>query len=1224
MRLTSFVDPCRRSSVPPVAARHPASPWAAAIALAIVATCTPPVAAGQAPADGRRLLRVHVTGPTGHPIADALVEVGSPDAIVRGRTDSAGRSVVAIETASAIIVRVRAVGMLPHAVRLPPASADSTLRLSLRPVIVALEAMQIRRARRRPARGDWPDLAAATSQPWGPVAPGEEGYVGAVASGAPGVGIEDGAGALGLSVLGIEPALNVATLDGGEFGGTRVPRDAVMATRVSPASFDATRPGAAGAAVAMRTVSGTNAINRAMRVSVDDPLLQQGSRERGSEHGEFRDVQVSALASGPVIIDRLHYLGALQVGRSVTALTLREGGGEVSRGTAGLDDDGARRLGEALRTAGLSAGAFAEAGVRDGGTALLRLDLRREDSYQLTTTASAEWSGSASSPAGDALPSTATRHAAWSGTTVTSYSMYTEGGFLNESRLTVAASRTAAERRFMLPAGIVIVPTGSAGAGSRVRLGGSSAPTGTSASRALEAEHSTSWLSFDDRHYWRATLSGRIDDSRAGKEGANALGTFEFGSLDELAASSASSFRRSFAEHAFAVRSANVSLAIGDVWMRDQRLSVQYGLRLEGSSFLTGVPVHPVVDSAFESVSGSVPHDLFASPRAAFAWRVGSLPPLTPGGTARPRGTLRGGVGAFRGRATPAQLRPALDVMGRDALDLVCVGDGVPTPAWGRYLDDPASIPSACVGAASGPGAGTPLARAIVFADSYAPPRHWRVALGWNGALPWGLQLNADAIHTFGRRMPSTVDLNLRQRPAFTLDDEGGRPVYVDAASIVASTGAVLPTTARRVDRLASVHELRADLHSESRQVMLSVTPLGAATSRLSWTVGYAWLKAREQGRGYGQPTFGDPRAIEWSPGVRDVRHTVTAAGGVRLPLGIRVVMSGRLASGRAYTPLVGGDVNGDGTPNDRAFVIAPDAARVRGDSGLADAMDALLHAAPDGARACLRRQLGRPAGRSSCRAPWSALVDVQLFLRPQSVRLTDRAALSLHLANPLSGLDALLHGASRVRGWGRMPSPDPVLMYPIGFDSSTRSFRHAINPRFGDSRSLRSQSRNPFRVTVEARLEIGPARDRQLLDAELRRERASSAARRSAAELRRRYVTVAPNPMRLVLARATTLGLTREQVDTIRAIDKRFLATADSIWRPVAAYLAELGEQYDLGDAVRRVRDARRATADSLALMVGPVRTTLTPAQREQLPPFVREQLDERAVRAAGRRASY
>jgi hypothetical protein len=87
------------------------------------------------------------------------------------------------------------------------------------------------------------------------------------------------------------------------------------------------------------------------------------------------------------------------------------------------------------------------------------------------------------------------------------------------------------------------------------------------------------------------------------------------------------------------------------------------------------------------------------------------------------------------------------------------------------------------------------------------------------------------------------------------------------------------------------------------------------------------------------------------------------------------VTLFGRAQSGLPFTPIVQGDVNGDGRSGDRAFI--PDVAK-ESDIALADQLRALLATGSPTAKACLLEHRGAVAPRNGCRGPWTQSLNVQ------------------------------------------------------------------------------------------------------------------------------------------------------------------------------------------------------------------------------------------------------
>ena len=108
------------------------------------------------------------------------------------------------------------------------------------------------------------------------------GDLSAMAATLPGITLIPGVdgGASGFSVLGLGADQNNITLNGLNFGGTDLPRDATTQTRVTTSSFDPSRGGFSGAQIALRTTSGNNYRARSLHQTVDAPTLQYTDADR--------------------------------------------------------------------------------------------------------------------------------------------------------------------------------------------------------------------------------------------------------------------------------------------------------------------------------------------------------------------------------------------------------------------------------------------------------------------------------------------------------------------------------------------------------------------------------------------------------------------------------------------------------------------------------------------------------------------------------------------------------------------------------------------------------------------------------------------------------------------------------------------------------------------------------------------------------------------------------
>jgi hypothetical protein len=569
-----------------------------------------------------------------------------------------------------------------------------------------------------------------------------------------------------------------------------------------------------------------------------------------------------------------------------------------------------------------------------------------------------------------------------------------------------------------------------------------------------------------------------------------------------------------------------------------------------------------------------------------------------------PTGTIRGGVGEFRDLLRPgllADARAATGLAGGTTV-LSCVGSAVPAADWAAFAADPAAVPDRC---ADGGGVLAERAPAATLLDrSYDVPRSWRASLDWTTSLR-SLVLRAGALGSYDLNQPGLVDANFAGVPRFALAGEGGRPVFVPEAAVDPATGAVSAAPSRVSDQFGRVGVRTSDLRGYGGQLTLTLSRdhfrgRRAVLADVDVSLAYTLQGTRRQYRGFDGAAFGDPRAKEWAAGPNDARHVLVAQLGYFNPKVGALTLFARAQSGLPFTPLVQGDVNGDGRVNDRAYVPAPDAER---DAGLAAGVRELLRDGSPTARACLARHLGAVAGRNACRGPWTTTMNAQWRPRVPG-RWARRVAPSLYLENVVGGLDQLLHGSAGLRGWGTQTPPDPTLLVPRGFDAAARRFRYDVNPRFADTRPARTLLRAPFRLVLDVSLDLAtPYSVQQLRRAVEPVRTARGWEPRSADSLAAFYLSRTSSIHRALLAERDSLFLSAAQIAALQRADSAYAAGVRAIYVDLGRFLAGRGgptpgkaevDSVDASDrAYWRLFWEQPEIADSL----------VTPAQRELFP---------------------
>ena len=601
------------------------------------------------------------------------------------------------------------------------------------------------------------------------------------------------------------------------------------------------------------------------------------------------------------------------------------------------------------------------------------------------------------------------------------------------------------------------------------------------------------------------------------------------------------------------------------------------------------------------------------------------------GGGANPT-IIRGGIGEFRSTVSSNLFSQAASATGlaNSETQLVCTGDAVPQPNWEDFLFNPSAIPTTCV---DGGNSFVPTARpsVTVFDRNFQAPRSWRASLGAQRRIFERYNVNIDASYTRGVAQTGYTDLNLNTTPQFTLANEGGRPVFVPASTIVPASG-VTNVLASRVDpAFAQVFSVGSNLASTSKQLTMSLQ--GLTTRGAIFNVGYTLGWAEDQssggsfggfGGGFGRgggagggggsfgaaTTAGNPNIKEWAVSSFDRRHSITGSLTWPVNLGLEVTATGRVSSGAPFTPLVGSDINGDGSRNDRAFIF--DASSPTTDPAVAAAMTKLIANSPSAVQECLTSQLGSAAGRNSCRGVWQPSLELQMNWRPQMFGLNRRLMVSLNTQNLLGGLDELVHGKNNLHGWGAIRSQDNTLLYARGFDPVSNKYLYEVNERFGASRQGANGISIPFQIGVNARLMVGPDRARDAIDAVRgaafgggRGGRGGGAGGPGVAGFATALANF--NPVLQILNLKDTLKLSTDQVAKLQVVSDSLNAKNMEMAQAVLKDVEGAGANPDMAALNARLRPVLEKVQANQQAALQQARAILSAEQWTKLPPRIR-----------------
>ena len=1176
---------------------------------------------------GPDVVRGRVTDDSSRVVAGASVSITrGPDRLLQtAKTDSTGcfSSRFDIGTGD-YLVHVDALGFRPARRRIQRAGGERELvaDFTLGRDMTLLATVKVKAD--KPVRASnavspyTPEVGS--SQSWsdgvnGRVTPSAAGDLAALAGTLPGVTMTGS----GPSMLGAPSSSNLTTLNGMALAGGALPRAARTDLRVTGATFDPTRGGFAGANIDVRLAAGDRSYQqRNVFFTLDAPQLQSTDavgRSLGLQNSGFRG---SLGADGELIRRVLLYNVAIDVSRDASDPASLLGTDSQAWRRAGVAPDSVARLLSLASIAGipLGGGGVPTTRVRNGYTYLGRFDVVSDSLRTLTLTTYASRNREGSLGAGPLVAPAA----GGQNLEQTVGSQFVHSAFVGADNNVLTQNRLAASRVHQqstpyqaLPGVSVLVRSASDAATSDVAaltVGGNPWLAIDDTRWVVEGSNETMLNRRGSKHRIKSQLWGRADGLR--QEGLpNSLGQYAYNSLADFQANRPSSYSRTLTQPVRTATTYNGALAVAHQWNKSKFFSLLYGARAEANAFGDAPPVNAALNAALGVQSGIAPSRLHVSPRLGFSYTYSRAKDNGSGMSSNQLGTfyrptlgfIRGGIGEFRdlyNTATLADASVGAGLVG-STLSLSCVGAAVPIPNWDELAANPSALPTAC---ADGSGALSERAPSVTLIDpSFDVPRSWRASLGWASTLGrW--MVKVDGLGSYDLSQPSTLDANFSGVTRFALAGEGNRPVFVSPNAIDANTGAVSAREARRSNDFGRVALRTSDLRGYGGQLTTTIQPDVFRRRRgltFFTSASYTVQRLQRQYRGGDGATFGDPRTKEWATGTNEARHAVVLQGGISVPKVGQFTLFSRVQSGLPFTPLVQGDINGDGRANDRAFVPAQVGTT---DAALAAQMRALLTSAPGNVRECLERQLGAVAGRNSCRGAWTQALNLQWQPRiPLTVQGRNLQA-TVAFQNPLGGIDQLLHGEANLRGWGTRALPDPVLLVPRGFEPAAQRFRYDVNPRFGDTRAFRTLSREPFRVTLDFSLNFSTPYDVQQLRRALEPVRSKQGwERRSVDSLAGFYMRGTSSVMRAILSESDSLFLTNQQIAQLVAADSVFHTKSVAIYRPLAEYLATL----PTGVAGKAALDSAHAAEKAYWLVfwdqVDVMELIMTPQQRELMP---------------------
>ena len=554
---------------------------------------------------------------------------------------------------------------------------------------------------------------------------------------------------------------------------------------------------------------------------------------------------------------------------------------------------------------------------------------------------------------------------------------------------------------------------------------------------------------------------------------SQAAGEFRFANLDDFANFRPQSYFKpmqlggGIATDEFEV--SELAFYAQDEWLVSPKLTATFGLRYDRQEFLDD-PMRVVdVERAFNWTTGIAPTDGDnISPRVGLAYDING----------NGRQVLRAGAGYFYDRI-PYVLGGNVLQADLPTVELYCGGsllegdpDAPPRPtSYADWNIDGTENPVAC----SGVGAAAAVPQYAFWSQDFEYPEIFKANLGYEGFLGERTTVSLDVIYSHMNKGFSVRDLNLRDMQ-FTLDNEGGRQVFVPAAVFDPTQANTL--TSRRNTGFSNVFVNYNDARAQAVTLSLEAGHRfsDAFNLRASYTHTRAFDNITESCctsssfysapsvAVYGPNQLGAAGDKEFSWGFSDFSraHTLIFSGFADLPFGVQLAGFWRVQSGRRYTPEVSGDINGDGVRfNERPFIFSPENLPLAPGGLPADSQRA-IYAGLLANNDCVGDFEGQIIDRNTCKFPWTNLLDMRLT-KSFGTFSGQRAELQLDMFNVTNGIGRLFCDEDKAAeegtltegtcGWGRVTGvfgADRNIMQASGFDPATSQVLYRVSPNFG------------------------------------------------------------------------------------------------------------------------------------------------------------------------------
>ena len=470
-------------------------------------------------------------------------------------------------------------------------------------------------------------------------------------------------------------------------------------------------------------------------------------------------------------------------------------------------------------------------------------------------------------------------------------------------------------------------------------------------------------------------------------------------------------------------------------------LDLSAGIRVDYTSYFSDPADNPLLTSELGLKTTNKLSSLQIQPRVQLTWDIGS----------RQRDIVRLGAGIFGSNMNNYAMVNNLEF---DGLRVVAFdrsasngGDLGITPDFPGYRTNPATVPGAELFNQFGI---QKVATFNVNGKDTKLPAVYKANISYNRFFSDRLRAGIALYGAFGRNNYMYVDRNMVDEPYFTLDNEGGRGVYVPASSISTQRGTTDWTQSKKSAKIGRVLELNSDGKVNAFTAILDATWRYFRDGQFS--ISYTWNDSRDNTSYNGnvansatlyQMIKDDPRDMStMSYSDAQYRHKAVFFGTLPSFYGITAGVRFSGIGGTRYSMVVNGNINGDFVSgNDLAYVFDPDDANTPQD--IRDGINSLLNSSDvdESFKSYLRKSFGKVAERNGGENGFYGVWDLRVTKNFRLYR-THGIELSADIFNVANLID-------REKGLRRTLSKQSL--YNVnGFDAEKKQYIYQVNNSAG------------------------------------------------------------------------------------------------------------------------------------------------------------------------------